>query len=90
MGVEAKKMGNAIANAGENFGDRLKAWPQRVATFYHDVRSEMRKVTSPSWKEVRATTIVVVITVFIFGLFFFVVDNVIQRAVTALFNAFKH
>jgi preprotein translocase subunit SecE len=89
MGVETKKMGNAIATAGGNFGDRMKSWPERVRNFYHDVRSEMRKVTSPSWKEVQATTIVVVVTVFIFGLYFFLIDNVIQRGVTALFNAFK-
>jgi preprotein translocase subunit SecE len=89
MGVETKKMGNAIVSASGNFGERMKSWPEQVKNFYHDVRSEMRKVTSPSWKEVRATTLVVVITVFIFGLYFFLIDNAIQRGVTALFNAFK-
>jgi preprotein translocase subunit SecE len=46
-------------------------------------------VTAPTWKEVRATTTVVIITVAIFALYFFVIDNVIQRGVTALFNYFK-
>ena len=77
-------------SADENsLSGRVMAWPDRVKVFYNDVRSEMRKVTSPSWKEVQATTIVVVVTVFIFGLYFFLIDNVIQRGVTALFNAFK-
>jgi preprotein translocase subunit SecE len=67
-----------------------KSWPDRTRSFYNDVRNEMRKVTAPSWKEVRATTAVVVITVFIFGLYFFLIDNVIQKGVTYLFNAFKH
>ena len=67
----------------------VKAWPERTRTFYNDVRTEMRKVTAPSWKEVRATTTVVVITVAIFALYFFVIDFVIQHAVTALFNFFK-
>jgi len=67
----------------------LRSWPERIRTFYNDVRSEMRKVTAPSWKEVRATTTVVVITVFIFALYFAVIDFVIQHGVTALFNAFK-
>jgi preprotein translocase subunit SecE len=88
MGVETKKMANSIATAGENFGDRLKAWPERTKSFYNDVRTEMRKVTAPSWKEVRATTAVVVITVFIFGVYFFVIDNVIQRGVTFLYSYF--
>jgi preprotein translocase SecE subunit len=71
MGVETKKMANSIATAGGNFGDQLKSWPERVKTFYNDVRTEMRKVTAPSWKEVQATTAVVVITVFDFWRLFF-------------------
>ena len=67
----------------------VKAWPERTRTFYNDVRSEMRKVTAPSWKEVRATTTVVVITVFIFALYFAIIDFVIQHGVTALFGLFK-
>ena len=67
----------------------VKAWPERNRTFYNDVRSEMRKVTAPSWKEVRATTTVVVITVFLFALYFAVIDFVIQHGVTALFGFFK-
>ncbi len=42
--------------------------------FLSDVRAEMRKVVAPSRKEVQATTSVVIITVFLFGFFFFVVD----------------
>jgi preprotein translocase SecE subunit len=38
--------------------------------FLGDVRGEMRKVVTPSRKEVEATTTVVIIAVFIFGLFF--------------------
>jgi preprotein translocase subunit SecE len=67
----------------------VKSWPDKTRNFYNDVRTEMRKVTAPSWKEVRATTTVVVITVFIFALYFAVVDFVIQHGVTALFSFFK-
>ena len=48
MGVETKKMANSIAAAGENLGDRIKAWPERTKAFYNDVRTEMKKVTAPS------------------------------------------
>jgi preprotein translocase subunit SecE len=67
----------------------VKSWPERTRTFYNDVRTEMRKVTAPSFKEVRATTTVVVITVFLFALYFAVIDFVIQHGVTYLFNMFK-
>ena len=70
MAVETKKMANSIAAFGGSFVDRVKSWPEQIKTFYNDVRTEMRKVTAPSWKEVRATTTVVVITVFIFALYF--------------------
>jgi preprotein translocase subunit SecE len=88
MAVETKKMAN-LAPFGGGFVDRVKSWPEQVKTFYNDVRTEMRKVTAPSWKEVRATTTVVVITVAIFALYFFVIDFVIQHGVTALFDYFK-
>jgi preprotein translocase subunit SecE len=81
MGVEAKKMANSIAAAGDNFGDRIKSWPQRVKSFYNDVRTEMKKVTTPSLKEVRATTAVVIITVFLFGLYFGVIDYLIAHGI---------
>jgi preprotein translocase subunit SecE len=89
MAVETKKMANSIAAAGGSFGDQIKSWPVRIKTFYNDVRGEMRKVTAPTWKEVRATTTVVVITVFIFALYFAVIDYFIQHGITALFNYFK-
>ncbi len=88
MGVETKKMANSIASAGSNFGDQIKSWPERVKTFYNNVRTETRKVTAPSWKEVQATTAVVVVTVFIFGVYFFIVDLVLDRSVKFLYSYF--
>jgi len=68
----------------------VKSWPERIRAFYNDVRTEMRKVTAPTWKEVRATTTVVVITVFIFGVYFFVIDWIIRNGITAVFGYFKN
>ena len=90
MGVEAKKMANSIVAAGDNFGDRIKSWPERIKSFYSDVRTEMKKVTAPSLKEVRATTIVVIITVFLFGLYFWIVDNTIGSGINYLFKYLTH
>ena len=67
----------------------VKSWPERIRTFYNDVRTEMRKVTAPTFKEVRATTTVVIITVFIFALYFAIIDFFIQHGVTALFDYFR-
>jgi preprotein translocase subunit SecE len=86
-GAKEKKMANAIVAADDNsFGGRVKSLPQRTKSFYNDVRTEMRKVTAPSRKEVQATTTVVLITIFLFALYFFVVDFVIGRGVDYLFH----
>ncbi len=92
MGVEAreKRMAKTIAAAADDdsFGGRIKSLPERIKSFYNDVRTEMRKVTAPSRKEVQATTSVVLITVFLFGVYFFVIDNLIGRGVDYLFHFF--
>jgi len=49
--------------------------------FLSDVRAEMRKVVWPGWKEVRVTTGVVIVATFLFGLFFFIVDNIFNAAI---------
>ena len=54
--------------------------------FLGDVRGEMRKVVTPSRKEVEATTTVVIIAVFIFGLFFFVVDSIFDLGLHQLLS----
>jgi len=54
--------------------ERAKGSWQEFTQFLTDVRGEMRKVVTPSRKDVEATTTVVLIAVFLFGLFFFVVD----------------
>jgi len=89
MGVETKKMANTLAAAGD-FGDRIRSWPERIKGFYSDVRTEMKKVTAPSFKEVQATTAVVVITVFLFAFYFWFVDNTVGRGVTSLIQYLTH
>ena len=89
MSVETKKMANSIVAAGGSFGDRMKSWPDKIKAFYNDVRGEMRKVTAPSWKEVRGTTTVVIITVFIFAAYFGIIDFIINKGVNALFGFFR-
>jgi preprotein translocase subunit SecE len=59
----------------------LRQLPSRTKGFLSDVRNEMRKVTFPSRKEVQATTVVVIITVIIFGVYFFVIDQAIGGGV---------
>ena len=52
--------------------------------FLSDVRAEMRKVVTPSRKEVQATTTVVLIAVFVFGVYFFLVDGIFSYGLNRL------
>jgi preprotein translocase subunit SecE len=63
----------------------LRSWPERIRSFYNDVRTEMRKVTSPSRKEVQGTTTVVIITVFLFAFYFWVVDLILTKSLDRIF-----
>ena len=69
---------------------KVKAWPQRAKTFYNDVRTEMRKVTTPSRKEVQGTTTVVIITVFLFGIYFAFIDKVLGLSLDHLLKTLTH
>jgi len=69
-------------------GRGILSWPTKVKDYVLDLRMEMRKVTWPNWKQVRSTTGVVIAAVFIFAAYFYVVDFIVGRGITRLFNAF--
>jgi len=58
----------------------IKEWPVATKNYITELQNEMRKVTWPSAKQVRATTGVVIVTVFAFAAFFYAVDLVLNRA----------
>ena len=72
----------------QGLGGKLKAFPERTKSFMQDVRTEMKHVSYPSRKEVQGTTIVVLITVALFGMFFYIVDLIFSRAVDFIFHRF--
>jgi len=74
-------MAKAVTMAREDQGNKVTQLPARIKGFLTDVRNEMRKVTFPSRKEVQATTTVVIITVILFGIYFFVIDQVIASGI---------
>jgi preprotein translocase subunit SecE len=91
MGTEVKKMSKSIAAARpEGLTTRVTTWTEKAKAFYSDVRMEMKKVTSPSFKEVQATTAVVIITVFIFAAYFAVVDYILKNSLDWLLRTLAH
>ena len=66
----------------------VAAWPARMKSYFEELQSEMKRVTWPAWKQVRATTGVVIFAVFAFAAYFFVVDAVVSRSIQKLFDTF--
>ena len=72
-----------------SFIQRAGSWPARTKDYFEELQTEMRRVTWPSWKQVRATTTVVIIAVFMFAAYFMVVDQIVDSAIRKLFTAFS-
>ena len=68
--------------------DGVKAQWTRLVDFLKDVRSELQKTTWPTRKEVRNTTMVVVVFVMICAAYLYVVDVILQTGMEKLFRAF--
>ena len=50
---------------------------ERARLFLSEVRNELKRVTWPSQREVYATTIVVILTSAFFGLYLFLLDQIL-------------
>jgi preprotein translocase subunit SecE len=56
-------------------------WVENTRAYMGDIRSEMRRVTWPSRKQVESTTLVVILSVFAFAAYFKVVDKFVEMTV---------
>jgi len=67
----------------------MNDWFKNIKDFLAETRLEMRKVSFPSKDEVVATTVVVLITSFVFAVFLWLTDIVIQRGYVGIVKAFE-
>ena len=72
-----------------NPAEKIKDWAQGAKQFYSDVRSEMRKVSWPARQEVLGTTIVVVVSVFFFGLYLGLIDYLLSMGLNWVLAYFR-
>ena len=64
-------------------------WLQ-VREYVSDVRTEMKRVTWPNKQEIYGTTVMVLITTFLFGFYFWICDQVFSLTVTRILRYFLH
>ncbi len=68
--------------------EQMVGWFGRGRRFLSEVRTETTRVTWPSRREVWATTIVVILTSAVFGLYLWTIDLGLSRAVAWVMKAF--
>jgi preprotein translocase subunit SecE len=61
---------------------------ERARVFLSEVRNELKRVTWPNNKEVYATTVVVILVSFFFGIYLFVLDFGLLRVMQWIFRIF--
>jgi preprotein translocase subunit SecE len=77
--------GSGVSGALENLGER----PRKFQQFLHEVRVEMGKVSWPSRQDVQSTTVVVIVTVALFGVYFLGTDYVASKLIGWLIDIGK-
>ena len=82
MGSETRDESNPLAQA--------KGVLQQVRQYASEVKIETKRVTWPGMQEVYGTTVMVVLTTFIFGIYFYILDLLFSHGVTGLLNHFLH
>jgi preprotein translocase subunit SecE len=82
----------AVQEHDEGLGARARegvtGWWGRSRRFLAEVRNEMARVTWPSRKEVYATTLVVILTSFFFGVYLYGVDLILSKMIGWIFQTF--
>ena len=50
---------------------------RRFATYVQETREELKKCTWPTWEELKGSTVLIAITIFLLGAFTFAVDQIL-------------
>jgi len=64
--------------ATEALAPAKRSWVARVTDFLRDVRGEIRKVTWPTWEELKKATGVIIVFVIFLGFLIGLMDTVLQ------------
>ena len=83
---------SAPAKADKKAKDEKKSKPgffKRVAKWFKEMKSELKKVQWPGWKQVAKNTGIVIACVIVVGIFIWVFDALANAVVQALLNLFN-
>jgi preprotein translocase subunit SecE len=58
----------------------------RMMKYFREVRAEMKKVTWPTWSQVRNNTLVVILSIIVVGVVIWTLDVIFGEALNYLLN----
>jgi preprotein translocase subunit SecE len=71
----------------EEIGSPKNAW-RRFRDAFYEVRVEMKRVTWPGKQEVYGTTLMVILTTFLFGVYFWITDHAFSLVISRILKHF--
>ena len=86
MGNEAKAESSVLQVPLE----QVKGAFQQFRQYASEVRIETKRVTWPGMQEVYGTTVMVIVTTFLFGIYFWICDQAFQYTVSHALRYFMH
>jgi preprotein translocase subunit SecE len=70
----------------EELVPKQNSWVDNTRDYFQDIRAEMKRVTWPNRTQVESTTVVVILSVFLFAAYFAVIDKLLQETVQRAYN----
>ncbi|HEV2708009.1 MAG TPA: preprotein translocase subunit SecE [Pyrinomonadaceae bacterium] len=80
---EGGEGGGGRRERGVSAGSRDNAF-ERTGKFLHDTRAELKRVSWPTAREVRNTTIITIIAVVFFALYLWGIDHLLSRVIDGI------
>jgi preprotein translocase subunit SecE len=87
--IESEMAQAAMREEQESPNSPKGLWKQ-FRQYSSEVKIETKRVTWPGWQEVYGTTVMVVLTTFLFGIFFWICDQVFTYGVNSLLHRLMH
>ena len=73
----------------QSLTQKATSWPGEIKDYFDELHMEMKRVTWPPWKQVRATTVVVIVAVFAFAAYFLLIDTIVGAGIDKIFKSFS-
>jgi preprotein translocase subunit SecE len=62
---------------------------KRIGNYLNEIKGELKKVTWPTKNDMQKTTIAVIISSFIFGIYLFLVDVIFSKIINEVIDLIK-